>query len=66
MIFGTILLNGLLMTSARGQTAHIVKLGTRMMSLEAVNSYPQKLLEVCENSDTAVIVRIKTFNEWED
>jgi hypothetical protein len=66
MIFGTFLLNGLLMTSVWGQTEHIVKLGTRMMSLEAVNSYPQKLLEVCENSDTAVIVRIKTFNEWED
>lgn len=53
-------------TLASAQTEHIVKLGTRMMSLEAVNSYPQKLLEVCENSDTAVIVRIKTFNEWED
>lgn len=66
MIFGTFLLNGLLMTSVWGQTEHIVKLGTRMMSLEAVNSYPQKLLEVCENSDTTVIVRIKTFNEWED
>lgn len=66
MIFGTILFNGLLMTSALGQTEHIVMLGSRMMSLEAVNSYPQKLLEVCENSDTAVIVRIKTFNEWED
>ncbi len=53
-------------TLASAQTEHIVKLGTRMMSLEAVNSYPQKLLEVCENSDTAVIIRIKTFNEWED
>lgn len=66
MFFGAILLDGWLITSAWGQTEHIVKLGTRMMSLEAVNSYPQKLLEVCENSDTAVIVRIKTFNEWED
>ena len=36
------------------------------MSLEAVDSYPQKLLEVIGNSDTAVIVRITTFNEWED
>ena len=42
MIFGTFLLNGLLMTSVWGQTEHIVKLGTRMMSLEAVNSYPHK------------------------
>ena len=66
MFFGAILLDGWLMASARGQTEHIVKLGTRMMSLEAVNSYPQKLLEVCEKSDTSVIVRIKTFNEWED
>ena len=53
-------------TLASAQTEHIVKLGTQMMSLEAVNSYPKKLLEVCEKSDTAVIVRIKTFNEWED
>ncbi len=53
-------------TLASAQTEHIVKLGTRMMSLEAVSSYPQKLLEVCENSDTSIIVRIKTFNEWED
>ena len=48
------------------QTEHIVRLGTQIMSLEAVDSYPQKLLEVCENNDTAVIVRISTFNEWED
>lgn len=48
------------------QVEHVVKLGTGMMSLEAVDSYPQKLLEVIENSDTAVIVRITTFNEWED
>lgn len=48
------------------QTEHIVRLGTQIMSLEAVDSYPQKLLEICENSDTAVIVRISTFNEWED
>jgi len=49
-----------------GQTKHIVKLGTGIMSLDAVGSYPQKLIEVCENSDSAVIVRISTFNEWED
>ncbi len=48
------------------QVEHVVKLGTSMMSLESVDSYPQKLLEVIENSDTAVIVRITTFNEWED
>lgn len=48
------------------QVEHVVKLGTGIMSLEAVDSYPQKLLEVIENSDTAVIVRITTFNEWED
>ena len=48
------------------QVEHVVKLGTRIMSLEAVDSYPQKLLEVIENSDTAVIVKITTFNEWED
>lgn len=48
------------------QVEHVVKLGTGIMSLEAVDSYPQKLLEVIENSDTAVIVKISTFNEWED
>lgn len=48
------------------QVEHVAKLGTGIMSLESVDSYPQKLLEVIENSDTAVIVRITTFNEWED
>lgn len=48
------------------QVEHVVKLGTGIMSLEAIDSYPQKLLEIIENSDTAVIVRISTFNEWED
>lgn len=55
-----------LSTMSFAQTKHIVKLGTGIMSLESVGSYPQKLIEVCENSDSAVIVRISTFNEWED
>ena len=64
IIIYTLVLNFTLSLCA--QTEHIVRLGAHIMSLEAVDSYPQKLLEICENSDTAVIVRISTLNEWED
>lgn len=43
-----------------------VQISARNLSLEAVDSYPQKLLKVIRNEDTIKTVLISTFSEYEE
>ena len=52
--------------SAQAQTVHYVNLGAREMSIDSYNSHSQKILSILEKSDSLKLVRIATFNEWED
>ena len=50
----------------QAQNIHYVELGARTMSMDAVGSFPQKILSIEENSDSLKVVKLSTFNEWED
>ena len=61
-----VLLASILATTSFAQKHKIYEISAKNMSLEAVDSYPQKLLKVIIDTDSSKIVQISTFSPYEE